>query len=100
MKPNVHSEIYNKVKTLLVFFNRLPRRIDAKNIALMLVGLPYCTTFTFVLSTFFSGFGAALVFEDGGGTPETPEVDGDWVSAAPAVLLSFLTSAYCTLQSG
>ena len=86
MKPKVHREIYSKVKTLLVFFNRFPSKIEAKKMALILVGLPYCTTtFTFGLSViFFSGlvgvtFAAFAAFKD---TTETPELEGDYSATA------------------
>ena len=77
MKPKVHSEIYKRVNTLLVFLSRLPRRMEAKKMALMLVGLPYWTTFTFVLSYFFSALASAGFVFAGSGTPETPDPCGD-----------------------
>ena len=40
MKPKMQREMVKRVKTLENFFNRDARRMEAKKMALMLVGLP------------------------------------------------------------
>jgi hypothetical protein len=39
-KPKMQREIYSRVKTLEVLLSLLERRMEAKKIALMLVGVP------------------------------------------------------------
>ena len=60
INPNIHSDMYNSVKTFDVFFSLLDKRIDPKKIALMLVGVPKNIIFCFgslnslcFLTTFF-----------------------------------------------
>jgi hypothetical protein len=40
MNPNMHKDIYNKLNTFDDLFNLLDNKIEAKNIAFILVGVP------------------------------------------------------------
>jgi len=43
--PNMHSEMYRRVNTLEVCFKREESKIEAKKMALILVGVPKNTLF-------------------------------------------------------